>query len=248
MNLQVVLPNLSLSYSSVAFYQLVRVLLTPGVASIDYLLHGTTIRRPEVYSLVVVCAGVSIVSYFGTSNTSESAAISTTMFGATTALLGVVASSLYSVWIRHYQVKLRMTSMQLLLNQAPVAMVSLLYVAPWMDHVPSVTSVKMSTWMLICLVSLVLEYVPCLSSLPLKNEIYPHDMLTHILSFQSGASACLVNLSQFFVVSAAGPVSSTVVGHVKTCSIVTLGWIATGQSSGIEAILGVVMALGGIIV
>jgi solute carrier family 35 protein E3 len=59
--------------------------------------------------------------------------------------------------------------------------------------------------------------------------------------------ACLINLSQFFIVGSVGPVTSTVVGHVKTCSIVMLGWIAAGRPAGIEMISGVVMTLGGII-
>jgi solute carrier family 35 protein E3 len=153
MNFQVVLPNFSLSYSSIAFYQLARVLLTPSVAIIDYFLNGMKIRRPEACSLVIVCTGVGIVSYFGSSKTGQSRAISTTPFGAIMALLGVAASSLYTVWIRSYQVKLQMTSMQLLLNQAPVAAASLLYVAPWMDHVPPIATVPISSWMLILLVS-----------------------------------------------------------------------------------------------
>jgi solute carrier family 35, member E3 len=40
----------------------------------------------------------------------------------------------------------------------------------------------------------------------------------------------MVNLSQFFIINDAGAVSSTVVGHLKTCLIVGLGWSqAKGQ-------------------
>ena len=64
---------------------------------------------------------------------------------------------------------------------------------------------------------------------------------------QSGAFASLINLSQFFIVAQTGPVSSTVVGHVKTCSIVALGWMTSGRTVGDKSILGVFIAIGGII-
>jgi solute carrier family 35 protein E3 len=54
-------------------------------------------------------------------------------------------------------------------------------------------------------------------------------------------------MSQFFIIAQTGPVSSTVVGHLKTCSIVALGWIMSGRSVGDKSILGVLIAIGGII-
>ena len=59
--------------------------------------------------------------------------------------------------------------------------------------------------------------------------------------------ACAINVSQFFIVNGTGPVASTVVGHLKTCSIVALGWIVSGRSVGDRSILGILMALAGII-
>jgi solute carrier family 35, member E3 len=59
--------------------------------------------------------------------------------------------------------------------------------------------------------------------------------------------ACLINISQFFIIAQAGPVSSTVVGHVKTCTIVTIGWIISGRAVGDRSVLGVLVALVGII-
>ena len=65
--------------------------------------------------------------------------------------------------------------------------------------------------------------------------------------FQSGLCASLINISQFFIVAQTGPVSSTVVGHVKTCTIVALGWMTSGLAIGDKAVLGVFIAIGGII-
>ena len=59
--------------------------------------------------------------------------------------------------------------------------------------------------------------------------------------------ACAINISQFFIVNGAGPVASTVVGHLKTCSIVALGWMASGKSVRDRSVFGILMAIGGII-
>lgn len=65
--------------------------------------------------------------------------------------------------------------------------------------------------------------------------------------FQSGGFACLINLSQFFIIAQTGPVSSTVVGHVKTCSIVALGWMTSGRAVGDKSVIGVFIAIAGIV-
>ena len=57
----------------------------------------------------------------------------------------------------------------------------------------------------------------------------------------------MINISQFHIIGSAGPVTSTVVGHVKTCIIVALGWIWSGREIGDKSIFGVLLALAGII-
>ena len=41
--------------------------------------------------------------------------------------------------------------------------------------------------------------------------------------------------------------SSTVVGHMKTCSIVALGWISSGRRANDRDIFGIMLAIVGII-
>lgn len=63
----------------------------------------------------------------------------------------------------------------------------------------------------------------------------------------SGGFAALINISQFFIVNSSGPVTSTVVGHVKTISIVSIGWAVSGRGVTDISALGVVMTVAGII-
>ncbi|KAJ5682572.1 hypothetical protein N7462_005737 [Penicillium macrosclerotiorum] len=61
--------------------------------------------------------------------------------------------------------------------------------------------------------------------------------------FGSGMLACLVNVSQFYVINAVGPVNSTVIGHLKTCMIVGLGWFISDQPISMQSVVGIIMAL-----
>lgn len=61
-------------------------------------------------------------------------------------------------------------------------------------------------------------------------------MLTKL---QSGFFACLINVTQFFIIDRAGPLSSTVIGHTKTCSIIILGWMVSGRSLADKSALGI---------
>jgi solute carrier family 35, member E3 len=63
----------------------------------------------------------------------------------------------------------------------------------------------------------------------------------------SGGFAALINISQFFIVAGSGPVSSTVVGHLKTVSIVGIGWAVGGRAVADSAAGGVLMTVTGIV-
>ncbi|VBB86815.1 Putative protein of unknown function [Podospora comata] len=215
MSLNVILPNLSLAFSSVTFYQLARILLTPTVALMNYILYRATLPRLAILSLIPACVGVGMVSYYDSLPTSNTNIKTTSSLGVIFAFLGIFASSLYTVWIASYHRKLQMSSMQLLFNQAPLSAFMLLYVIPFVDTFPeSWGGVSGSKWVLIGM---------------------------------SGLYASLINISQFFIIAQTGPVSSTVVGHVKTCTIVGLGWVTSGRGAGDKGVGGVVVALGGII-
>lgn len=67
------------------------------------------------------------------------------------------------------------------------------------------------------------------------------------ISGQSGLLACIVNVSQFFIIDIVGPVSATVVGHSKTCTIVGLGWMTSPRPVSPGSILGVFLAIGGMV-
>ena len=151
MCLNVILPNFSLAFSSVTFYQIARILLTPTVAVMNYMLYRQSIPVPAALVLIPTCLGVGMVSYYDTQGSPNVQSTSST--GVMLALAGVVASSLYTVWISSYQKRLEMSSMQLLYNQAPIGSLLLLYIVPWSDQVSTLATSTVSTWLAILMVS-----------------------------------------------------------------------------------------------
>lgn len=156
MCLNVILPNLSLAYSTVTFYQIARVLVTPTVAVINLFFYGTKLPQEAAYALIPVCLGVGAVTYYDTQAGHSSGVETTTSAGVFFAFSGVIASSLYTVWISTFQKKLGLNSMQLLLNAAPSSAFLLLYFIPFTDHAPEWTNVRLNAYILILLVSLCL--------------------------------------------------------------------------------------------
>lgn len=156
MILNVVLPNASLAYSSIQFYQVMRVLVTPCVCALNFLVLGNTTPRLAAGTLVPVCVGVGLMSWFDTkvSPSSSGKEQETSSLGVIFAFAGVLATAVYTVWIKKYHATLSCTSMQLLLNQAPVSVLLMLYIIPFADDVTVWHDVEAWTGMWILLVSL----------------------------------------------------------------------------------------------
>ncbi|KAL4946090.1 hypothetical protein BDV06DRAFT_159765 [Aspergillus oleicola] len=211
MAIQVVLQNLSLAHSSVMFHQLARLLLTPAVALLNYVLFRVKIPRAALMPLVLLCSGVAAVTYYDSLPSADNGSATSTL-GVIFALTAVCASSIYTVWIGHYHKQFELSSMQLLLNQAPISACLLLCAIPWTEATPAVSSVPTSIWSLVLL---------------------------------SGLLACMVNLSQFYIVDVAGAVSGAVIGQLKTCIIVGLGWAWSNHSVPRQSVIGIIIALVG---
>ncbi|KAL7930522.1 triose-phosphate transporter family domain-containing protein [Trichoderma chlorosporum] len=211
----VILPNLSLAYSTVTFYQIARILLTPTVAIMNFVLYSKILPRGAIFSLIPACLGVGMVTYYDSIPVDGKAIKTTSALGVVFAFAGIFASSLYTVWIAGYHRKLNMNSMQLLYLQAPMACFLLLCCIPFVDEFAS----------------------------PIHA---PSRLNKGALVVASTILASLINISQFYIVAQTGPVSSTVVGHVKTCTIVGLGWAMSGRAMSDKSAVGAAIAVAGI--
>ena len=152
MALNIVGMNVSLQVSTITFYQITRVLLTPIVAIINFFFYKKTIPRMAVYALIPMCFGVALISYYDKPATVPGAPIKAV--GALSVLLAigsVTVSGIYTIWIGTYQRKFEVNGFQLLYNQAPLGGVLLLYVVPWTDKFPALDQTPAVMWGMIVL-------------------------------------------------------------------------------------------------
>lgn len=153
MAMNIVGMNVSLQVSTITFYQITRVLLTPIVAIINFFFYKKTIPRMAVYALIPMCFGVGLISYYDQKSAPVPGAPIKAV-GALSVLLAfgsVTVSGIYTIWIGTYQRKYEVNGFQLLYNQAPLGGVLLLYVVPWSDKFPALDQTPAVMWGLILL-------------------------------------------------------------------------------------------------
>ena len=117
--------------------RLAKIMTTPCVAALQYFYLNKTISLTTALSLAAVCVGV------GLTNTSSSS--TTTALGASIATAAFTVTAFYQVWIGKKMKDFAVSSPQLLLNQAPISVLLLAFLAPWFDTAPDVSKIPRDT-------------------------------------------------------------------------------------------------------
>jgi solute carrier family 35 protein E3 len=127
------LGNLSLALNTVGFYQLAKIMTTPSVVLLNFILFRKTISGPMLLSIFSVCLGVSL--------TNSKLALSNP-FGTFVAIAAFSVTALYQIWIGKKIADLNVSPPQLLLNQAPVSVFILAFFVPFVDKIPDVGKIQ----------------------------------------------------------------------------------------------------------
>ncbi|KAH8646577.1 triose-phosphate transporter family-domain-containing protein [Tricladium varicosporioides] len=131
-----ILGNLSLAYNSIGFYQLAKIMTTPCVAFLQYIYLGKSITTLTMGALASVCIGVALTN---------TGAAGTTTLGASIAIAAFTVTAFYQVWIGKKMKDFSVSSPQLLLNQAPISVLLLAFLAPFFDTLPNVAIIPRDT-------------------------------------------------------------------------------------------------------
>lgn len=137
----VVLGNLSLTFNSIGFYQLSKVMTTPCVVLINFLLFRKTVSKGMLASILVTCIGVSFTI---------NEAAKTQLFGVIIATLAFCSTALYQIWIGKKIEDFAVSAPQLLLNQAPISVLLLVPFVPFFDKVPNLSVVPTDILYSVC--------------------------------------------------------------------------------------------------
>ncbi|XP_076076931.1 solute carrier family 35 member E3-like isoform X2 [Mytilus galloprovincialis] len=141
------------------------------------------------------------------------------LLGIIYASLGVFVTSLYQVWVGEKQHEFQVNSMQLLYYQAPLSSAMLFVVIPFVE--PDVWS-----------------FHGALGEWPI-----------HVIGMVllSGVVAFMVNLSIFWVIGNTSAVTYNMVGHLKFCLTVVLGFLLFHDPISMLQLLGILLTLSGVI-
>lgn len=179
----VVFNNLSLKHNSIGLYQLMKVMTTPVICVLQYILHRVTVTWWELSALAPICVGVAIATV---------TTINGTTLGFIFGGLGILSTSLYQVWVKSEQSALKVNSMQLLHMQAPISFFMLLGFTPvaepnygdilkyeWLN--PTCVLAVIASGILAALVNISIFLVISETS-PLSYNVLGHAKLCTILS------------------------------------------------------------------
>lgn len=206
----VVFNNLSLQYNPVGVYQLFKVLTTPAIVAIQLVAYGVKVHWKLQAALVPVCIGVALAT------TSD---VELNFWGLVHAVMGIITTSFYQIWVKTQQQDLQLDSYQLLFLQAPISAVMVFMLSLANEPIFGPTG-----WA---------EYeysIPSLSAI----------ILSSVLAF-------MVNLSIFLVIGKTSPVAYNVLGHFKLCVILLSGFLLFGEDTNSKKVMGTLMTLAGVI-
>lgn len=213
----IVLCNLSLNVNTVGFYQVMKIAVAPTVMVLDLLLFRIVPPVRIVLAVLVVCAGIGIA-------TVTDDKIISNLFGLAVGLAATVVTALYQIWAGSKQKELQASSTQLLHQYTPQAALLLGVLIPLMEPVGSLGSTDPNTL--------------------LGYKYTPMAVAAIIISALLGL---LVSLSTFLVIGCTSSLTYNVVGHIKTVLILTGGCVFFGDEMPPKKLLGVCVAMCGII-
>jgi len=173
-------------------------------------------------------------------------------------VVGILSTSFYQIWVKTKQQDLGLDSYQLLYYQAPISAVMVFVVTPFFDQMFTTTTAVTTTsrWGdrnagdIRSIQGLdnhrsgnIMSYNARdigLFDYPMSMEAFTWIMVSCVLAF-------CVNLSIFLTIGYTSPISYNVLGHFKLCVITIGGIILFREDANQQKILGVIMALVGII-
>lgn len=211
----VVFNNLSLQYNSIGFYQLMKVLTTPVILIVQYLLYNVSVNNKLKLTLIPICIGVTLATVSD---------VELNLYGTIYAILGILSTSLYQIYVKTKQQDLGLDSYQLLFLQAPTSAI------------------------LVLILSLIFEpWLPSTDSNIVTITTYNYTTESIIMLSISCILAFLINLSIFLVIGKTSPIAYNVLGHFKLCVILISGFILFHEQPNLLKVIGTVLAFIGVV-
>ncbi|XP_039625721.1 solute carrier family 35 member E3 [Polypterus senegalus] len=201
--------NLSLQNNTIGTYQLAKAMTTPVIIVIQTVYYKKTFSTKIKLTLIPISVGVVLNSYYD---------VKFNFLGMLFAVLGVLVTSLYQVWVGAKQHELQVNSMQLLYYQAPMSSAFLLLIIPFFEPLTG------------------------------EGGIFgPWSVSAVVMVLFSGVIAFLVNLSIYWIIGNTSPVTYNMFGHFKFCITLLGGYMLFEDPLSLNQGLGILCTMFGIL-
>jgi solute carrier family 35 protein E3 len=126
-----ILGNLSLTYNSVSFFQLAKILTVPTVVLLNFVLFRKTISLQKLATVAIACLGVALAT---------GANAKSNPLGTALAVAAFCSTAMYQIYIGKMLLApidgVEVNASQLLMNQTMVSSVMLVCLIPFFDRRP----------------------------------------------------------------------------------------------------------------
>lgn len=173
----VVLTNLSLQKNTVGTYQIIKCLTMPCIMVIQTLYYSRAFSLKVKLTLIPITIGVFLNSFYD---------LKFSIGGVIIALIGVLVTSVYQVWVGEKQKELNVNAMQLLYYQAPMSAIGVAIIIPFFEPVIGPGGI-FGPWSFAAILFV---------------------LLTGIVAFG-------INLSIFWIIGNTSPLTYNMIGHLK---------------------------------
>ena len=208
----------NLRLNSVGIYQLTKILIAPAVMVTEFALFRKSTSATVKAAVAIMCAGVAAATVTD---------VQVHGAGLVASGAAIAGATAYQISIARLQKHFHASSNQLLTACIPAALLIGLLMTP-VDSM------------------LTAEGEAALTPLQWwrSEHATPQALLVIALS---GVAGLMVSLSTFLFIGVAGPLTYNVVGHIKTVTVLTSGWIIFGDYMSTQKLVGLLFTLKGII-
>ncbi|KAL6903699.1 hypothetical protein ACP4OV_004512 [Aristida adscensionis] len=219
--------NLSLGFNSIGFYQMTKLAIIPFTVLLETIFLKKRFSESIKLSLLVLLLGVGIASVTDLKlnllgSILSGLAIATTCVGQICAISMIIRKHIRNpsnqkLSFQNFEKKLKVSSTQLLYQSAPYQAAILFATGPFVDQLLT------------------------------NRSVFAHKYSAPVVGFiiLSCLIAVSVNFSTFLVIGTTSPVTYQVLGHLKTCLVLSFGYTLLHDPFTLRNILGILIAIFG---
>ena len=190
--------NLSLTYNSVGFYQVTKLVMIPVTLAINAIFYGVTTSTKIKLSLLLILGGVGVATVTD---------VELRPLGFGFGCCAVMATAMFQIWQGTKQKEFGLSGTQLQAAIAPWQTAQALLVAGLAEGM---------CW----------QQTPCDNVVDFfESYADPKHQRTLLMVLGTCFIALLVNFTSFGLIGRTGPITFQVVGHAKTCLVLIGGYV-----------------------